>query len=328
MHRFRTSAASLLLALALPAGGAWAAVQEFGPGYGRFTVDVPRGWYAHEIEHGVSIAPDDSTAFIALTATKARGSAAAEASALARETGLGQLREERPGTWSARGSVSGRPALCRVTVSGGIAYAATLLGRDMARLEAIAATFAPLAPGRPQRREEAGRQEAPRPAAPAASGAPGTSGGQPPAAQPGSAQRPADRESAAWGPSFHRFAARLPEGWTAEATASGLVATPPHRKTACFLEMQANAEHLDGTDLARAYARDSGLKGLADYPAGSRQGRRCLKGRLEGEPALACIELRGRHYLGLVAAGRGDASDGNLEEGLGLMDAVRDLPAK
>ncbi|MBQ2475856.1 MAG: hypothetical protein II515_01095, partial [Desulfovibrio sp.] len=66
---------------------------------------------------------------------------------------------------------------------------------------------------------------------------------------------------------------------------------------------------------------------LADYPAGSRAGRRCLKGLLEGESALACAENRGRHYLGLVAAGRRDASDKDLAEGLGLMDAVKDLPA-
>ena len=315
MHRFRALIATLLLALACPAAPE-AAVKEFGPGYARFTVDVPAGWHAQIIEHGVSVTPDDSTAFIALTATRAQGDARAEAFALAKEMGLGSPREDRPGVWTARGKVTGSPALCRVTVKNGYAYAATLLGRDIPRLEGIAASFTPLAP-----RQAPAQAEAPRQSGQTAQDA------ARPAPQTGQAAGGAKREAAVYGPSFHRFTVAIPEGWTVQATESGLMASPPGGRTTCFLEMQANAEHLDCMDLARAYARDSGLSQLADYPAGSRAGRRCLKGLLEGESALACAENRGRHYLGLVAAGRRDASDKDLAEGLGLMDAVKDLPA-
>ena len=323
MHRFCALFAALLFALACPAGGTFASVMEFGPDDARFSVDVPAGWYVQEIEHGVSVTPDDSTAFIALTATRAHGDAQAEASALAKEMGIAAPREERPGIWTARGKVSGSPALCRVTVKEGFTYAATLLGRALPRLEAIAATFTPLAPRPAQAKPQAPSQAAPAAPAGQSGAAQGAQNGQ-----NGQADRGRPQGPAVYGPSFHRFTAALPEGWTAQATESGLMASPPGGRTTCFLEMQANAEHLDCIELARAYARDSGLSQLADYPAGSREGRRCLKGQLEGEPALACVELRGRHYLGLVSAGSRDAPDRSLEAGLGLMDAVKDMPAR
>ena len=110
MHRFCALFAALLFALACPAGGTFASVMEFGPDDARFSVDVPAGWYVQEIEHGVSVTPDDSTAFIALTATRAHGDAQAEASALAKEMGIAAPREEPARSGTARGRETGSAA--------------------------------------------------------------------------------------------------------------------------------------------------------------------------------------------------------------------------
>ena len=52
--------ASLLCALCLlMAGDCQAAVQEFGPSFSRFAIDVPEGWTAKALKNGVQMVSRD-----------------------------------------------------------------------------------------------------------------------------------------------------------------------------------------------------------------------------------------------------------------------------
>ncbi len=66
--------ASLLFAACLGfAGNASAAVQEFGPDFARFTIDVKDGWTAQPIENGAQVAKADQSCVIAITVVKSNG---------------------------------------------------------------------------------------------------------------------------------------------------------------------------------------------------------------------------------------------------------------
>ena len=67
---------ALMFALALP-GMSMAAVQEFGPDFSRFTVNVPDGWSAQKKENGVQLASKDGNNSIVIQVSKA-GSAPLE----------------------------------------------------------------------------------------------------------------------------------------------------------------------------------------------------------------------------------------------------------
>ena len=66
----------LVFALTLP-GMSMAAVQEFGPDFSRFTIDVPDGWTAQTKEGGVQLSSKDGNNSIVIQITKA-GSAPIE----------------------------------------------------------------------------------------------------------------------------------------------------------------------------------------------------------------------------------------------------------
>lgn len=62
---------SLILGLALALSGtAFAAVQEFGPDFGRFTVDVPKGWTSKVLKDGVQLTSADEKTSVAIQISK------------------------------------------------------------------------------------------------------------------------------------------------------------------------------------------------------------------------------------------------------------------
>jgi hypothetical protein len=66
--------ASLLFVACLGfACNASAAVQEFGPDFARFTIDVKDGWTAQAIDNGVQVAKADQSCVIAITVVKSNG---------------------------------------------------------------------------------------------------------------------------------------------------------------------------------------------------------------------------------------------------------------
>lgn len=79
---------ALMFALALP-GMSMAAVQEFGPDFSRFTVDVPDGWTAQTKEGGVQLSSKDGNTSVAIQVIKI-GSKSPEEVAQALTKSLGE----------------------------------------------------------------------------------------------------------------------------------------------------------------------------------------------------------------------------------------------
>ncbi len=119
-------AASLLLA-----GGSQAAVQEFGPGFSRFTIDVPEGWTAKATGGGVQLADQDGTCSLSVTSVKSEGaSAEALCRAAVQESGMQDARElgKEDGSYAMSGTRDGAPLAVAVTVEGGIAVVIVMAG--------------------------------------------------------------------------------------------------------------------------------------------------------------------------------------------------------
>ncbi len=128
--------ASLLLASCLLlAGGTQAAVQEFGPDFSRFTIDVPGGWTAQAIDGGVQMADPEGTCSLSVTNVKSGGaSAEALCRAIVQKSGMQDARElgKEDGNYAMSGTKDGVPLVVTVTVEGDLA-AVIVMGGDIGK---------------------------------------------------------------------------------------------------------------------------------------------------------------------------------------------------
>ena len=120
--------ASLLVAICLLAGSAQAAVQEFGPDFSRFTINVPEGWTAAAIDGGVQLADQNGACSLAVTKVKS-GGASAEALCKAAVQKYGV----QDGSFAMSGTKDGAPFAVAVTIDGDLAVVIVMAG-DMGKV--------------------------------------------------------------------------------------------------------------------------------------------------------------------------------------------------
>ena len=124
--------ASLLCAAGLlMAGGSQAAVQEFGPDFSRFSIDVPEGWTAKAIDGGVQLADQGGTCSLAVTNVKSGGaSAEALCKAVVQQSGMQEAKElgKEAGNYAMSGTRDGVPLVVAVTVEGELAVVIVMAG--------------------------------------------------------------------------------------------------------------------------------------------------------------------------------------------------------
>lgn len=115
--------ASLLCAACLAfAGSASAAVQEFGPDFARFTVDVKDGWTASAVENGAQFVKNDKSCSVTVIVAKNEGGATAEAigKAVAEQAGMKDAKEaaKEAASYTCVGTVSGVQTMIVTMVEG------------------------------------------------------------------------------------------------------------------------------------------------------------------------------------------------------------------
>ena len=128
--------ASLLVAICLLAGSAQAAVQEFGPDFSRFTINVPEGWTAAAIDGGVQLAEQNGACSLAVTKVKS-GDASAEAlcKATVQKYGVQDAKalDKEDGSFAMSGTREGAPFAVAVTIDGDLAVVIVMAG-DMGKV--------------------------------------------------------------------------------------------------------------------------------------------------------------------------------------------------
>ena len=125
--------ASLLFEICLLAGSAQAAVQEFGPDFSRFTINVPEGWTAAAIDGGVQMADPEGTCNLSVTNVKSGGaSAEALCKAAVQKYGVQDAKalDKEDGSFAMSGTKDGAPFAVAVTIDGDLAVV-IVMGGDM-----------------------------------------------------------------------------------------------------------------------------------------------------------------------------------------------------
>ena len=128
--------ASLLVAICLLAGSAQAAVQEFGPDFSRFTINVPEGWTAAAIDGGVQLADQNGACSLAVTKVKSGGaSAEALCKAAVQKYGVQDAKalDKEDGSFAMSGTKDGAPFAVAVTIEGDLAVVIVMAG-DMGKV--------------------------------------------------------------------------------------------------------------------------------------------------------------------------------------------------
>ena len=128
--------ASLLVAICLLAGSAQAAVQEFGPDFSRFTINVPEGWTAAAIDGGVQLADQNGACSLAVTKVKSGGaSAEALCKAAVQKYGVQDAKalDKEDGSFAMSGTREGAPFAVAVTIDGDLAVVIVMAG-DMGKV--------------------------------------------------------------------------------------------------------------------------------------------------------------------------------------------------
>ncbi len=135
--------ASLLCAACLlPAGGAQAAVREFGPQFSRFTIDVPEGWTAQALKNGVQMVSASRQDSIAAVIDHNRGLTAEQiAKGVAQKTGLKEIRRKNDSNYFVTGVKDGVKVGVTITVAGRIFVMFTMAGNDADALCRIIDSF-------------------------------------------------------------------------------------------------------------------------------------------------------------------------------------------
>ena len=135
--------ASLLCATyLLLAGGTQAAVQEFGPSFSRFAIDVPEGWTAKALKNGVQMVSHDRQNSIAAIIDDNRGLSAEQiAKGVAQKTGLKEVRRKNESNYFVTGVKDGTKVGITITVAGKIFVMFTMAGSDADALCRIIDSF-------------------------------------------------------------------------------------------------------------------------------------------------------------------------------------------
>ena len=135
--------ASLLCALCLlMAGDCQAAVQEFGPSFSRFTIEVPEGWTAKALKNGVQMVSRDRRNSIAAIIDGNRGHTAEQiAKGVAQKTGLKEVRRKNESNYFVTGVKDGTKVGITITVAGKIFVMFTMAGSDADALCRIIDSF-------------------------------------------------------------------------------------------------------------------------------------------------------------------------------------------
>ena len=127
------------LCLASIASTASAAVQEFGPGFHRFTIDVPQDWTAVAIDGGAHVTSADQTCSLGVVIDRNYGqSAEAICRAIVAQTGIANALEMKKDadTYAIEGTKDGVSLYLSVTVDGDEFYCFTI-GGDKERSKPI-----------------------------------------------------------------------------------------------------------------------------------------------------------------------------------------------
>ena len=135
--------ASLLCAACLlTAGGSQAAVQEFGPDFSRFTIDVPEGWTAKALKNGVQMVSRDRQNSIAAIIDDNKGLSAEQiAKSVAQKTGLKEVRRKNDSNCFVTGVKDGTKVGITITVAGKIFVMFSMAGNDADAIRRIIDSF-------------------------------------------------------------------------------------------------------------------------------------------------------------------------------------------
>ena len=138
--------ASLLFAACLGfAGNASAAVQEFGPDFARFTVDVPAEWTATAVENGAQFVKNDKSCSVTVIVAKNEGGANAEAigKAVAEQAGMKDAKEvdKADSSYTCLGTIGGVQTMIVTMVEDGKFVVSSVSGQDLKASSAILDTL-------------------------------------------------------------------------------------------------------------------------------------------------------------------------------------------
>ena len=135
--------ASLLCSLCLLlAGACQAAVQEFGPSFSRFTIDVPEGWTAKALKNGVQMVSHARQNSIAAIIDANRGHTAEQiAKSVAHKTGLREIRRKDDSNYFVTGFKDGAKVGITITVAGKIFVMFSMAGNDADAIRRIIDSF-------------------------------------------------------------------------------------------------------------------------------------------------------------------------------------------
>ena len=137
---------ALVLALSLSVAPlASAAVQEFGPDFGRFTVDVPAGWTTQNIDGGVVVVNAAKDTSVAIACAKNNGESAKDiASAVAQQSGFVNPTIERgddDSTYVVSGQINGQDTNTVIVTEDDLLFVISIAGKDMDAASAIVDTL-------------------------------------------------------------------------------------------------------------------------------------------------------------------------------------------
>lgn len=127
--------ASLLCAACLAfAGSASAAVQEFGPDFAKFTIDVKDGWTATAIDNGVQVVKADKSCALTIVAIKTEGAKAdAIGKAVAEQAGMKDAKvvTNEPGNYVCAGTINGANTVIVTLVDGDKGVVSSVSGTNL-----------------------------------------------------------------------------------------------------------------------------------------------------------------------------------------------------
>ncbi len=102
------------------AGNVFAVVQEYGPDFFRFTIDLPAGWSAEKVDNGVQVVNSEKSVCVTVIVDKTEGADAKTlCKAIAEEAEMKEIQKEKQeddGSYSVLGSVNGMQTSFTVTV--------------------------------------------------------------------------------------------------------------------------------------------------------------------------------------------------------------------
>jgi len=97
-------------------------VQEFGPDYGRFTVDVPDGWTVTKNDHGALFVDKNKTCSVAIAVSKTQGAYAKTlCKGIAQQSGMKEIKSEEANgsdSYMVAGEINGAATIVTVSTEG------------------------------------------------------------------------------------------------------------------------------------------------------------------------------------------------------------------